>query len=284
MRALFKTLLAAFCITMIWNVGDVLIGSRKFLDQPRIHVVKDGEYFSQLAQDYYGNPDYWRALALINRAPRVDRIYPGEHVILPDAGTIAAIARSQRMTEVNELVANQQAMAVLESDHDADEFDRDMETAPAIEEASSEETESAAEPLEQAQIAATQTETPEVQTEDGAADGREAIDALSKLQTSESSDQTSSMMWPIAGFAAVLFAAIAFAYRRRRKSQEEEPEIDASPIKSFILDNDDEKTAIYNESTAMDNTTSVSDDIFKPVRRRNEAEREKEVDLTIQDG
>ncbi|MCA9743877.1 MAG: LysM peptidoglycan-binding domain-containing protein [Deferribacteres bacterium] len=276
MRALFKTLLAAICMTMILNFGDVLIGSRKFLEEPRIHVVQEGEYFSQLAKDYYGNPEYWRALALVNRAPNVDRIYPGEHVILPDAGTLARIAKSQRMTEVNELVNNQQALAVLETDQSASEFEKNLQTAPPIEQEKALET--SPEP-EMHEATDEEITAMTVQEHDGA-EGIDAYEALAGLQSEESGDTASSgLFWPIAGSAAVLFAAIAFAYRRNKKQQDEEPELDASPIQSFILENENDSPE--KRSAGMEKTTSATSDIFKPVRRRNEVENEKDVALTI---
>ena len=281
MRAFFKTLLAALCVTMIWSAGDVLIGSRQFLEEPRIHVVKEGESFSRLAKHYYGNPDYWRALALINRAPNVDRIYPGEHVMLPDAGTIATIAKSQRMTEVNELVNNQQALAVLESEHDATEFVKDFEATPARQEnapaeestfAEPESVEMTPEPQESQQPA-----TPSTQPESDAADGLQAFEALSTIEESETqdADATSGLFWPLAGAGVVLFAALVFLFRRNRNRQDDEPEIDASPIKSFILDS--ESSSEKREDSTMHHTETFSDEIFKPVRRKNEVAKEKEV-------
>lgn len=278
MLALFKTLLTALGITILFNVGDVLIGSRKFLEQPRIHVVQDGEFLSKLAEKYYGNAEYWRALALINRAPNVNRIYPGEHVILPDAGTIARIAKAQRLSEVNELVANQQALAVLESEQEVSEFTKYAvafsENPEIITESlavTGQETESFAQQDEA--VGALNTESELVNA--GEVDALDAFVAQNQGMV-ENKSSFSGLFWPVAGVAAVLFAGVVYFVRRNKNNLEEETEIDASPIKSFILEEENEKNS-KSEDANIVIPAPFSEDIFKPVRRKHESYHEKEV-------
>lgn len=114
MRIILKAFMLTLLLGAVWIHGETLWGNRLFLNEPRIHVIQKGEYLSEIAKRYYGNGNYWRALALINRAPNPDRVYPGEQIILPDAGAVARIARARRLSEVNEIVSLQEQQAVLE--------------------------------------------------------------------------------------------------------------------------------------------------------------------------
>ena len=122
MRVFIKGLVLGCIIIMFWSTGDVLFSSRMFLGEARIHTVQQGEQLSRLAQQYYGNADYWRELALINRAPRADDIFPGERILLPSVNAMDKLARARRLTQVNELVSMEAQLALQESQDDAEEF------------------------------------------------------------------------------------------------------------------------------------------------------------------
>jgi hypothetical protein len=80
------------------------------LEQPATHEIQSGDWLSKLAQEYYGDASYWRELALINRAPDGDLIFPGEKVIVPSFAAIQEIRRSRSLSTVNELVGEQEAI------------------------------------------------------------------------------------------------------------------------------------------------------------------------------
>ncbi|KAA3615313.1 MAG: LysM domain-containing protein [Calditrichaeota bacterium] len=122
MRIFFKGLTLGFLITLAWSTGDVLLSSRMYLGESRIHTIQNGEQLSHLAQQYYGDAAYWRELALINRAPNADNIFPGEQILLPTVNVIDKLARSTRLSEVNKLVGEQEQLATQESQQQAKEF------------------------------------------------------------------------------------------------------------------------------------------------------------------
>jgi len=111
MKKLFLTLFFAAGIFLLWSHGEMLWGNRLFLDEPRVHKIEKGEYLSKLAQQYYGDPQRWRELALINRAPNPDHVEVGEDLLVPAANTISELGRARTITQVNALVDEQQKLA-----------------------------------------------------------------------------------------------------------------------------------------------------------------------------
>ena len=78
------------------------------LEQPTVHQIQEGEWLSKIAQEYYGDASYWRELKLINRAPDGDSIYPGEEIVVPSFAVVERIRHTRRLSEVNQLVREQQ--------------------------------------------------------------------------------------------------------------------------------------------------------------------------------
>ena len=115
MKKLFLTLFFAAGIFMIGSQTELLFGKRLFLDEPRVHKIQKGEYLSKLAQQYYDDPQRWRELALINRAPNPNHVEVGEEILVPAANVAIEINRARTITQVNALVSGQQKLAVRES-------------------------------------------------------------------------------------------------------------------------------------------------------------------------
>lgn len=90
---------------------DVLWSRLQFLDAPQVYVIQKGESLSKLAQEHYGDTDYWRELALVNRAPKPNHIQPGEEVLLPAANVIQELRRARTISRVNDLINAQHALA-----------------------------------------------------------------------------------------------------------------------------------------------------------------------------
>ncbi len=111
MKKLFLCLFLTAAIFAVWSHGETLFGKLLLLEEPRIHKVEKGEYLSKLAQQYYGDPQRWRELALVNRAPNPNHLEVGEEVLVPAANVVAELARAQTLTRVNELTRAQQQIA-----------------------------------------------------------------------------------------------------------------------------------------------------------------------------
>ena len=102
-RFIFRILLIALIVC--GSTQDSFLWSyRLFLDSPTVHNVSKGEYLSKLSLKYYGTPDYWRELALINRAPNPDLVYPEEGILIPDLEAVKELKKAKTITAVNSLV------------------------------------------------------------------------------------------------------------------------------------------------------------------------------------
>lgn len=88
---------------------DQFVWCKKLLfGEPTTHVIQKGEYLSTIAKQYYGRSDYWKELALINRAPDSDLIHPGEEIIIPSLNVIKEIRRTRWLSKVNSYVKNEE--------------------------------------------------------------------------------------------------------------------------------------------------------------------------------
>ncbi|MGH7454374.1 MAG: LysM peptidoglycan-binding domain-containing protein, partial [bacterium] len=104
MKKFFLTLFFACGIFVLLSQGELLWSRFKFLDEPRVHKIQKGESLSKLAKQYYGDPQHWRELALVNRAPKPGHLEVGEEILLPSATVIDELRRSRTATRVNALV------------------------------------------------------------------------------------------------------------------------------------------------------------------------------------
>ncbi|MEK7728450.1 MAG: LysM peptidoglycan-binding domain-containing protein [candidate division KSB1 bacterium] len=109
-KSLFAVSSAALVLVLLAQ-QDVLWSRLQFLDAPRVYVIQKGESLSQLAQAHYGDTDYWRELALVNRAPRPNHIQPGEEILLPAANVVQELRRARTISRVNDLINAQHALA-----------------------------------------------------------------------------------------------------------------------------------------------------------------------------
>jgi hypothetical protein len=110
MKKIFLTLFFAAGIFVLWSHGEMVWSNRRFLDEPRVHKIEKGEYLSRLAQQYYGDPQRWRELALVNRAPNPNHVEVGEEILVPAASVVAEIGRAHTLTKVNALVNDQKKL------------------------------------------------------------------------------------------------------------------------------------------------------------------------------
>ncbi len=105
-----KILITFILITVVLGLysEENLLWCKKILfNEPTKHIIQKGDYFSKLSKEYYGTTKYWRELALINRAPNKDLVFPGEEIIIPNLEAIEKLNKSRSLTSVNEIVDNQ---------------------------------------------------------------------------------------------------------------------------------------------------------------------------------
>ena len=94
---------------LLFSHQGELFGRLSGQDEPRLHVVQKGESLSRLAKRNYGEVEYWRELALVNRAPRPNHLEVGEKVLLPAADIMQKIRRARTLSRVNDIVNTQSA-------------------------------------------------------------------------------------------------------------------------------------------------------------------------------
>jgi hypothetical protein len=129
-----KTMLSIFFMVGIFvlaSQGELLWSSRLLLDESRVHKVQKGESLSLLAKRYYGDPQRWRELALINRAPNPDLVLPEEEILVPAVGSINEMSRARTITAFNSIAREQERVAVVESPEAAGQFTQAPSSAPA---------------------------------------------------------------------------------------------------------------------------------------------------------
>lgn len=185
---------------------DVLWSRLQFLDAPKVYTIQPGESLSQLAQEHYGDTDYWRELALVNRAPQPNHIQPGEEVLLPAANVIQELRRARTISRVNDLINAQHALATR--------------VAP-VHEAPSPQTVSEAAP-------AATTEVPITVAMGGNGNEPMVVPAVqSSAQESAAyndepiaQESSSSWFWLIFGFLALVGVSGFVVYRRRQEEAE----------------------------------------------------------------
>ncbi len=102
-RFLFAIALMGLAVIFMEPAGNLLSNLLR-LDQPLSHEIKDGDWLSKISQQYYGDPSYWRELALINRAPNGDKIFPGEKVVVPSFDAIQKVRQARSLSDVNAVV------------------------------------------------------------------------------------------------------------------------------------------------------------------------------------
>ena len=122
MKKLMLSLFFMVGIFALASQGELLWSSRLLLDESRVHKVQKGESLSLLANRYYGDPQRWRELALLNRAPNPNLVLPGEDVLVPAIGSINEMSRVKTITKFNTLANEQERLAVTETPEAMQQF------------------------------------------------------------------------------------------------------------------------------------------------------------------
>jgi hypothetical protein len=212
MKKFFLTLFFACGIFVLLSQGELLWSRFQLLNEPRVHKIQKGESLSKLAKQYYGDPQHWRELALINRAPKPGHLEVGEEILLPSATVIDELRRSRTVTRVNALVGDQEKFAVRTVSEDTRAITSSEAPGNAVEPVATTET-----PAEETNgtppvVTTTETITPqEINTED------------------------SGFPWFWLAISIIIIAGVAgFIWYRRKQAEEESVEIEkVEPSRNF---------------------------------------------------
>jgi len=195
------------------------------LDKPIMHQIEEGDWFSKIAQRYYGDPSYAKELALVNRAPNGDLIFPGEKVIIPSFENIRRIRHTRKLSIVNNLVREQQEMLLAQA------YEPRSEAHPA-----------------------------EGKKQQSEGDDIETMGKVSKLEDEiAATGEEGAITWPVLFGLILLGAAVAGGivfYIRKKKQDEvsfygasEEKEAPEQPEKSIYYDDFDFEKRNKSESS-----------------------------------
>lgn len=106
-KFLFFVFVMSAVLLGIYSEDQFLWCTRLFSNDPHVHTIQQGEYFSKISQQYYGTATYWKELAMINRAPISDLVFPGEEIVVPSLEAIQELRKSRSLTSVNKIVKTQ---------------------------------------------------------------------------------------------------------------------------------------------------------------------------------
>ena len=108
MKKALMTLLLTITVVLFLDPAKTLLSQFRVLENPIEHEIRHGEWLSKIAKEYYNDLSYWKELALVNRAPSGNRVFPGEKVMIPSFEAIKAIRLAQSLSDVNRLISEQQ--------------------------------------------------------------------------------------------------------------------------------------------------------------------------------
>ena len=110
MKKFIGTIVLMFLFVLLIEPAQIVLSRLVRLDGPETHEIQTGEWLSKLAKKYYGDVSYWKELALVNRAPDGQLIFPGERIIIPSFTAIEKIRGSRSMSAVNEVMGEQEGV------------------------------------------------------------------------------------------------------------------------------------------------------------------------------
>ncbi len=113
-KILFTMVALVLAALFLGPTENLFSGFLLIEDDPTLREVREGDWLSKIAKEYYNDPSYWKELALINRAPNGNVLFPGEKVIVPASRIIQEIRAARSLSRVNELVEQQRAILIGE--------------------------------------------------------------------------------------------------------------------------------------------------------------------------
>ena len=107
MKRLMIIFILITVVVGMYSEENLLWCKKMIFNEPTKHIIQKGDYFSKLSKQYYGTTRYWCELALVNRAPDKDLVFPGEEVIIPSLDAVKKLHRTRSLTTVNSIVKDQ---------------------------------------------------------------------------------------------------------------------------------------------------------------------------------
>lgn len=133
-----KKLLIVLVVVSLIVIGyayDQFLWCKKLITgEPTTHTIKRGEHLSKIAKKYYGDASYWRELAMVNRAPDSDVVFPEEKIIIPSLDVVKKIRRTRWLSKVNGYIKEQEdILANLHKESEYDLSTGESKTTPTAE-------------------------------------------------------------------------------------------------------------------------------------------------------
>lgn len=242
-RFIFAVLLMGLFVIFMEPAGN-LLSSLLRLEQPLSHEIKEGDWLSKIALQYYGDTSYWKELALVNRAPDGDLIFPGEKIVVPSFEAIQKVRTSRRLSDVNAVVDLQQDILAGRVKAHSEPLAKRAAEAPN----------SPTPETAEKQIAPQASESPAFKSEPY------------KIEAGNGADTSFWLSTPVVTgvvVLAVLLVMGVFLYVRKKKREEVEfygsaPKAEEDEKKSAYFFDDDEDARRKNGAKKEKNATIVS--------------------------
>ncbi len=110
MKRFLGTILLTGLVVLLAEPVQIVLSNFLRIEQPATHAIQEGEWLSKLAQKYYGDVTFWKELALVNRAPNGNIVFPGEEIVIPSFAAIEEIRKSRSLSAVNSVMQNQEGI------------------------------------------------------------------------------------------------------------------------------------------------------------------------------
>lgn len=234
MKKLMLSLFFMVGIFALASQGELLWSSRLLLDESRVHKVQKGESLSLLAKRYYGDPQRWRELALLNRAPNPNLVLPGEDVLVPAVGSINEMSRVKTITKFNSLANEQERLAVAETPEASRQFSQS--TSPSTTSAPTTQDGGVARTNENQAVSGNGSvepaTTPSAEYSDPAVATSEDGQVAENAPLNEDVEESGGFPWFWLAVAVIIAGGIfAFvSYRKRAAAQQENGEVEKSNL------------------------------------------------------
>ncbi len=260
-RFIFTILLMGLAVAFMEPAGN-LFSTLLRLDEPRSYDIERGDWLSKIAQKHYGDASYWRELALVNRAPDADLIFPEEDIIVPSFDVVREIRQARSLSDVNSLVETQQAILAGRLDHETEPFADHGMTQDSDRAAADDSAPAATESADQAP--AQPQSKPDLPGESETQTSEDEVFGLEQWETTEPLSAENEPFWsstPMLTGIVVLAVVVAiglFMFWRSKKREQEEVSYYGSGPEEDESDKDKEKSGFMSFDDSEKETTARS--------------------------
>jgi LysM repeat protein len=232
-----KLLILFVLVTVVFGLysEENLLWCKKIIfNEPTKHVIQKGDFFSKLSKQYYGTVDYWRELALINRAPNKDLVFPGEEVVIPSLDAMKKLKTTRMLSVVNDIVKDQNDWIAKNGNITSNYAFEETKPEPKPDE----QTATVQESVTTGQETATEVSAP----------GALTFDTEPLLQEEMEKSSMLPIILTVVAIALIVGLMALYLYRRKKKyemeafepSEEKEEEI-------TMVDEDEEMDDVYSD-------------------------------------